>query len=213
MFEKGKDNLTEWINHQYDPGHYTGGRQHYSLDKLGKPDKAGFFLIIMTTIQLIAILLIIVRVYDDRNIKELVIFFLIAILISSLLYTVGFKLIKQKYTDIEYKFFIYKLKKKFIYTMVIITLVGVINSTVLTNSEIIYITDADKIDVELDYTQYYVNFDEHSIKLKCNRQQANIIYDAIFNNKLLPLKIEYKYRIYNVEKGFISEVTDSQMIN
>lgn len=213
MFKKEKDNLTEWINHQYDPGHYTGGRQHYSLDKLGKPDKAGFFLIIMTTIQLVAILLIIFKVYDDRNIKELLIFFLLAVLISSLLYTVGFKLIKQKYTDVEYKIFIYNFKKKLIYGIITILSIWIINTTLLTNTKIIYISDANKINVELDYNQYYVNFYEINIRLKCNRQQKRIIYDAVYNNELLPLKIEYKYRIYNVEKGFISEVTDSQMIN
>ena len=213
MFKKEKDNLTEWINHQYDPGHYTGGRQHYSLDKLGKPDKAGFFLIIMTTIQLVAILLIIFKVYDDRNIKELLIFFLLAVLMSSLLYTVGFKLIKQKYTDVEYKIFIYNFKKKLIYGIITILSIWIINTTLLTNTKIIYISDANKINVELDYNQYYVNFDEINIRLKCNRQQKRIIYDAMYNNELLPLKIEYKYRIYNVEKGFISEVTDSQMIN
>lgn len=48
--QNGKNKLKEWQKHQYDPGHYLGGRQHYSLDNPDKPALIGKFIILTTSV-------------------------------------------------------------------------------------------------------------------------------------------------------------------
>jgi hypothetical protein len=88
------ERLTEWQEHRYDPGYYTGGNIH-PLFAASRPNKYGYFLIVVAIMTLIVLVLGIRAGAMDWyavTVTTALILFLVV---------VGFKLIKKRPTHEE----------------------------------------------------------------------------------------------------------------
>ena len=84
------ERLTEWQEHRYDPGYYTGGNIH-PLFTASRPNKYGYFLIV-AAIMILVLLVLGIRAGDMNWYAVVPTAFMLFLIL------VGFKLIKKQPT-------------------------------------------------------------------------------------------------------------------
>jgi hypothetical protein len=87
------EEIKEWQNHRYDPGHYTGGNIHPIL-KAGRPNKYGYILLIGGVAG------VVLSIFSGSEDPVLYWYYLIIqIGLSSLLIAAGLKLVISRRRD------------------------------------------------------------------------------------------------------------------
>lgn len=207
--KKGQDLKSkhiEWQEHQYDPGYYTGGRQHYSLDNPGRSDLIGKFIILIGIIQFLAINLILLKIYTPQEWYKIFFLFCGTLIYFLLNIVVALKMIKKAYTATDYQLYKKALKKKIVSFLVIIIVSVFIYSNYLLEYDFIVFEDLNNTEIIFDHNDYYLKTERLNFDLKLDNDEIKDVDIARLSSSGFPIKIYYKKSILNSKYAVVTHL-------
>ena len=198
--------LNEWMEHQYDPGHYLGGDIPPAY-KNPVNKKIGILLLVMGLGVGIIYTVIFINILCGTDEKMGIIgFSIFAYSIYIIQIIGGVRTLSKAYTKEEFK----KLGKRIgITSITIIIIIGIGRLSVEQFKIIktVEILDYDSFDIEQIQLKRYMYLKDEEIKLKCNEENYHILFKyKVAGDENIQYVITYKYYSFNQKKGTLLKI-------
>lgn len=204
------DKLNEWQEHQYDPGHYTGGNIPPILTNPGRPAALGWLFIVSAIIFSTLILIIIFKSFDKERIIAISVIIVIVVGFGAIQLIVGVRLIRKgrelnKDSELNKKKIILAVSIVFISTLFILSIYMFNN-----HYEQISITSMEQVNLKQLDGNNYVYIKKIDKTLICSYDDYGTLwsFDISYslNQKDTAFKIEYVCNNFNPGKGKVIKI-------
>lgn len=209
--DKYNEKLNEWLENQYNPGYYTGGKMPPIVANIGNQKLFGWFKVISSIIGLLFITLLFIKMFEMVFIIEIILLaiYLYGLIILELIS--GIKLIKKGTSEKAYN----KLKKKLITyaSIILITIILLvsINNIFLVKESVIIINNMKEVNlVKINEGTDNIILNDGKLILESNNFNSFKLWieKDLHGNK--SFKIYYKWNILNPNH---KKVKDIKLIN
>lgn len=206
--DKYFDQLNEWQEHQFDPGHYIGGNIPPILKSPGRPSVLGWLFVILSTLFCILTLILILSNFEKDQILPITIAILIIIGLYAIQFIAGIRLI-LKGREVGRKGGI-NTKKIVLFASIILTSVLLIIGIYKLNNNFdsAYITSMEEFNIKQVNGNNYIYIKSIDKTLSCTIKDYSSLWALrIFDKeKRISFKIDFIWNNVSPKKGKVIKI-------
>ena len=203
--------LQEWKEHQYDPGHYTGGNIPPVLTHIGRPFVIGWFFIISSILFCALTVIMVIRSFDKEQILPITVVITVTFGFYTIQFFAGVRLIKKGTIQNKNKV----INKKIIIltvTILIVTISLFMGAYHMNNhNEELIITSMEQVVLKQVNNNNFVYIKSIDKKLSCSIDEYFSLWSLKTSNdsdrKKTTLKLEFVWNNFNPKQGKIIKIT------
>lgn len=202
--------LQEWQEHQYDPGHYTGGNIPPILTHPGRPSIIGWLFVISSISFCILTATMIVRSFDEEQILPIMAVVVLTFGFYTIQFIAGVRLIHKGRLLNKGKVL---SRKRSILAVSIISLLAILILGVYqinNRYDEIIITSAEQVVLKQVYDKNYIYVKSIDKTLSCSRDEYLSLWMVkVFSSqqKDTLFRLEYKWNNFNPKQGKVIKIT------
>jgi ABC-type multidrug transport system fused ATPase/permease subunit len=205
--DKNIQDVNEWIEHQYDPGHYLGGNVPPAYKNPANKKALGLLLLIIGLgVGIIYTIIFIIALSEMDEKIGLIVFSIFAYSIFIIQIIGGIRTLSKAYSEEHFK----KIKKRIILSSVLIIIMIGIGRMSIEQFKLIKtveITNTNSFDIEEVQFKKYVYLKDKQIKLECNEDNYGILWEyKVVPNENTKYIITYQYYSFNQKKGTVLKI-------
>lgn len=204
------DKLNEWQEHQYDPGHYTGGNIPPILSSPGKPLVLGWLFIISSILTSFLIILLVFNSFDRDQILPIIAAIMMIIGFCTIQFIAGVRLIQKSRLCNQRKGI--SKKRIIIRISVIVMSVILILSIYRFNNhyEQISITSIEQFNLKQVNDNNLVYIKSIDKTLSCSQDKYAYLWKErisyLMGQEDINIKLEFVWNNFNPKKGKITKI-------
>ncbi|QUH28721.1 hypothetical protein [Vallitalea guaymasensis] len=205
--DKNIEDINEWMEHQYDPGHYLGGNVPPAYKNPANKKALGLLLLIMGLgVGIIYTIIFIKSLGEMDEKKGFIVFSIFAYSIFILQIIGGIRTLSKAYSKEHFK----RIKKRVILSSALIIImigIGTWSKEQFKLIKTFEVTNTNSFDIEEVQLKKYVYLKDKQIKLECNEDNYGVLWEyKVVPNENTKYIITYQYYSFNHKKGTVLKI-------